>query len=249
MSLIEFANVDLEYPLRENIGSSLKDYIVRGLFRRKHNPRRMVRALSDLSFRIDEGERVGIIGHNGAGKSTVLRTIAGVYPIARGQRIVDGSICALFDIALGFEMEASGWRNIRYRAFLQGETPTSLKRKIGDIADFTELGDFLDLPLRTYSSGMLMRLAFAIATSSDPEILLIDEVFNTGDLRFQIKAEQRLRDMMDRAQIVVMVGHDLMALMTFCERAIWMDHGQIRDDGRAKPVIGAYCNFVRAAAA
>jgi ABC-type polysaccharide/polyol phosphate transport system ATPase subunit len=178
-----------------------------------------------------------------------LRTIAGVYPIARGRRIVDGSICSLFDIALGFEMNASGWKNIHYRAYLQGETPASLKRKINDIAEFTELGDFLDLPLRTYSAGMLMRLAFAIATSSDPEILLIDEVFNTGDMRFQIKAEQRLRDMVDRAHIVVMVGHDLAALLKFCERVIWMDHGQIREDGRAKRVIISYLHFVRAEAA
>src|SRR5262245_26328943 len=140
MAQIEFENVDLEYPLRD-VRVTLKEYLVRGLFRRSQMPqRKFIRALEGLTLRIDEGERVGIIGYNGAGKSTLLRTIGGIYPIARGRRVVAGSICALFDIALGFEMEASGWQNIYYRSYLQGETPATVKAKLHDIADFSELG-------------------------------------------------------------------------------------------------------------
>lgn len=244
MAAITFEHVDLEYPLR-GPRITLKEYLVRGLFRRGRTPPRpMIHALKDVTFRVCEGERVGIIGHNGAGKSTLLRTLGGIYPIARGRKTVEGSICSLFDIALGFEKEASGWQNIRYRSYLQGETPTTIAAKLPDIAEFCELGDFLNLPLRCYSQGMIMRLAFSIATSSAPEILLIDEVFATGDLAFRKKAEARLRDFMNRAKIVIVVGHDLEFLKEFCERVLWLDHGSLRADGPAKDVIDDYVRMV-----
>jgi ABC-type polysaccharide/polyol phosphate transport system ATPase subunit len=244
MAAITFEHVDLEYPLR-GPRITLKEYLVRGLFRRGRTPPKpMIHALKDISFHVGEGERLGIIGHNGAGKSTLLRTVGGIYPVARGRRLVDGSICSLFDIALGFEKEASGWQNIRYRSYLQGETPATIAAKLPDIADFCELGDFLNLPIRCYSQGMIMRLAFSIATSSAPEILLIDEVFATGDLAFRKKAEARLRDFMNRAKIVIVVGHDLEFLKEFCERVIWLDHGSLRADGPAKDVIDEYVRTV-----
>ena len=168
MAHIEFSHVNLEYPIRENQGLTFKEFIVRGLFRKKKTGVRSIKALSDLSFEIHDGERVGIIGLNGAGKSTLLRTIGGIYPIESGTRTIQGSICSLFDIALGFEPEATGWQNIYFRSYLQGETPRTVKGKLKEIADFTELGDYLNLPIRCYSSGMLMRLAFAIATSAQP---------------------------------------------------------------------------------
>jgi ABC-type polysaccharide/polyol phosphate transport system ATPase subunit len=241
MAHVLFENADLEYPLRD-VRVTLKEYLVRGLFRRGQlPPRKVIRALKGLTLRIDEGERVGIIGFNGAGKSTLLRTIGGIYPIARGKRVVEGSICALFDIALGFEMDATGWQNIYYRSYLQGETPATVKAKLRDIADFSELGEFLDLPLRCYSHGMVMRLAFSIATSSQPEILLIDEVFGTGDIVFQEKAEARMKEFMHKAKIVITVAHNLEFVRRFCQRALWLYEGSLRADGPAGPVCDEYC--------
>ncbi len=240
MASIVLENIDLEYPLRDQ-QVSLKEYLLKGVFRKRLLKRQtFVHALKSVSVTIREGERVAIVGHNGAGKSTILKTIAGIYPIKRGQRTVDGSICSLFDIMLGFEPEASGLENIHFRSYLQGASPTQVKERLDEIADFTELGDFLKLPVRCYSSGMAMRLAFAIATSTEPEILLLDEFFATGDLAFQKKAEARMRAFLDKAKIVVMVGHHLEVLKKICERALWFDHGQLRADGPAGQVIQQY---------
>jgi ABC-type polysaccharide/polyol phosphate transport system ATPase subunit len=238
MSLIELNNADLVYPVRENRGMTLKEFVVHGIFRRRLiEKRKTVHALSGINLRIVDGERVGIIGHNGAGKSTLLRTIAGVFPISSGRRTIDGKICSLFDITVGFEPAATGWENIRFRSYLQGETPQTLRTKAPEIGEFSELKEFLDLPISCYSTGMTTRLAFAIATSSDPEIMLIDEVFSAGDLSFQKKAEARMQDLMHKAQIVVMVLHNLEFLEQFCTRLLWLQRGQIIADGPAKQII------------
>jgi len=240
MASIVCENVDLEYPLRDN-STTFKEFIVKGLFRKALTKRRtLVQALKGVNLHIGHGERVGIIGNNGAGKSTLLRTIAGVYPPTRGECHVTGDVCSLFDISVGFEIEATGWKNMYYRSFLQGATPQEVRERAKDIGDFTELGEFLDLPLRTYSSGMLIRLAFAIATARNPEILLIDEFFGAGDITFQKKAEQRMKDLIGKANIVIMVGHALQYFRTNCERVLWMEKGVIRADGDSNTVIDAY---------
>jgi lipopolysaccharide transport system ATP-binding protein len=199
-----------------------------------------IRALQDISLDMGDGDRVGIIGHNGAGKSTLLKLLAGIYPPSRGRRLVQGRISSLFEISLGFEMEASGWENIAYRGYLQGETPRSVRAKMQAIADFSELGSFLDMPVRYYSAGMLVRLAFSIATAIEPEILLIDEVLAVGDLAFQDKARQRMQDMMAKARLIVFVSHDLEALGRLCNRAIWLDHGRIMEVGPVEHAVAAY---------
>jgi lipopolysaccharide transport system ATP-binding protein len=189
---------------------------------------------------------IGIIGHNGAGKSTLLKLLAGVYPPSKGALTVEGKISSLFELSLGFEHDASGWENIFYRGYLQGETPKSVRAKMQGIADFSELGDFLNMPVRYYSAGMLVRLAFSIATAIDPEILLVDEVLGAGDMAFQAKARQRMCDMMSKARLIVMVSHDMDALAKLCESGIWMDHGQVRRQGPIHEVIAAYTDSVQA---
>lgn len=240
MAKIELEDLNLTFQVRKNSGVTLKEFVVRGLFRQSANPRMTVHALRDINLAVRDGERLGIIGHNGAGKSTLLRLLAGIYPPSGGRRLVTGQISSLFDIALGFEGDATGWENIGYRSYLQGETPRTIRGKIDAIAEFSELGDFLNMPVRYYSAGMSVRLAFAIATAIEPEILLVDEVLSVGDLAFQEKARRRMRDMMSKAKIIVMVSHDLGSIAKLCDRAIWMDHGTIRLGGPTAEVVAAY---------
>ncbi len=246
---IELDDVNLEFQVRRYKRLSLKEFLVRGMFSKAANPVIHVHALKAVSLRVGEGERVGVIGHNGAGKSTLLKLLAGIYPPSTGSRKVIGRISSLFDITLGFEQDASGWENIYYRSYLQGETPQSVKSKVQEIADFSELGEFLDMPVRYYSAGMMIRLAFAIATAIEPEILIVDEVLAVGDLAFQQKATQRIRAMMEQARLMVIVSHDLDRLRDLCSRIVWMDHGQVKLDGRPADIVAAYQrHFHRAAA-
>jgi ABC-type polysaccharide/polyol phosphate transport system ATPase subunit len=249
MARIELDRVGLTFRVKQGRGS-LKELFISRLLHRKRAPAAMVvNALTDVSLSIGPGERVGIVGHNGAGKSSLLKLLAGVYPPTAGRCHVEGHISSLFDISLGFEVEGTGWENIVYRGYLQGETPRSIRDKIREIAEFTELGEFLNMPVRHYSAGMKVRLAFSIATAVKPEVLLVDEVLSVGDMAFQVKARQRMRDMMARAELIVMVSHDLNSLRTFCQRGIWMDHGKVRLDGPIKDVVQAYADSVRRPAA
>lgn len=249
MVAIDLENVNLNFTVRRYKRLSLKETLIRGMFSKAANPVIHVHALQNLTLKVDEGERLGVIGHNGAGKSTLLKLLAGIYPPTTGSRDVRGRISSLFDITLGFEQDASGWENIYYRSYLQGETPNSVKGKVQEIADFCELGEFLDMPVRYYSAGMMIRLAFAIATAIEPEILIVDEVLAVGDLAFQQKATDRIRAMMAQARLMVIVSHDLERLKTLCSRVIWMDHGQVKLDGPPVPTITAYQqHFHRAAA-
>jgi ABC-type polysaccharide/polyol phosphate transport system ATPase subunit len=249
MARIELDDVSLTFHVRKCGRVTLKEFLVRQLFRKSVNPFMEVRALQDVSLKMSDGDRIGIIGHNGAGKSTLLKLLAGIYPPTQGTRKVDGQISSLFDIALGFEFDASGYENIRYRGYLQGETRRSIDAKMDGIAEFSELGDFLDMPVRYYSAGMLVRLAFSIVTSVDPEILLVDEVLSVGDLAFQTKARQRMVEMMGKARLIVMVSHDLNSIASCCNRGIWLDHGTVRGDGPVNEVIAAYTAAVQGAPA
>jgi lipopolysaccharide transport system ATP-binding protein len=241
MGRIELNHVSLTFRVRQQRErTSLKDMLVRRLLGRPINPMIKVRALQDVSLNVRAGERIGILGHNGAGKSTLLKLLAGIYPPTRGTRLVEGQISSLFEIALGFEADATGWENIYYRSYLQGETPRTVRGKIDGIAEFSGLGDFLKIPVRYYSAGMMVRLAFSIATAVEPEVLLVDEVLNVGDQDFQEKARRRMREMMDRAEVIVLVSHDLDSLARLCDRGIWMEQGRIREQGPIEEVSLAY---------
>jgi ABC-type polysaccharide/polyol phosphate transport system ATPase subunit len=248
MARIVMDHVSLSFHVRQHQRVSFKEYMVKRLFRRKVNPFLHVNALQDVSLEIHCGDRLGVIGHNGAGKSTLLRVLAGIYPPTSGALHVEGAVSSLFDIALGFEPECSGWENICFRGYLQGETPRSIKSKMQPIADFSELGDFLNTPVRYYSAGMRLRLAFSIATAIEPEILLVDEVLSVGDLAFTEKATQRMHDMMAKANLIVMVSHDLESIVRVCDRIAWMDHGRIRQIGKPADVVAAYTQWANSCA-
>jgi ABC-type polysaccharide/polyol phosphate transport system ATPase subunit len=241
MARIELDQVSLTFRVRQNSRLTFKEWLLKRMFRESVNPIAEIPALQDVTLRVEQGERVGVLGHNGAGKSTLLKLLAGIYPPTAGRRVVEGRISSLFDIALGFEFEANGWDNIRFRSYLQGETRRSVRRKEQAIAEFSELEEkFLNMPVRYYSAGMLVKLAFSIATAIDPEVLLVDEVLSAGDLNFQHKARARMREMMARAHLFVMVSHDLVSLEKFCDRLIWMDHGRVRQIGTPAEIIAAY---------
>jgi ABC-type polysaccharide/polyol phosphate transport system ATPase subunit len=192
MERITLDNVHLLFTPYNRLAVSLKDSVLRHLLRRQGPPRPQVHALRGVSFAVRDGERLGILGHNGAGKSSLLRVLAGVYRPTSGACCIHGRISSLFELTMGFEPEATGWENIRYRGYMQKETPRSIRAKMAEIARFSELGPALDMPIRYYSSGMLIRLAFAIASAVEPEVLLIDEVLAASDLAFIEKARRRL---------------------------------------------------------
>jgi lipopolysaccharide transport system ATP-binding protein len=248
MPSIDIQNVLLTFNVQQNQKISLKEYVLKGMFRRSVNRGVTIHALTDITLAAREGDRIGIIGHNGAGKSTLLKLIAGIYPPTQGSLTVQGRICSLFDITLGFEQEATGWENIVFRSFLQGESPAKVRAKLDAVGAFTELGEFLSVPVRNYSAGMLMRLAFAIATAAEPEVLLVDEVLAVGDMAFQIKARTRMRELMATSRLMVVVSHDLNTIRDTCNRVIWMKQGKIVMEGDSADVIRKYKEAVTAQA-
>ncbi|MBI3408025.1 MAG: ABC transporter ATP-binding protein [Planctomycetes bacterium] len=245
MPSIQLDHVSMTFKIRQQYQITFKEYLLRRMSRQERNPVTTIHALRDVNLNIATSERVAVIGANGSGKSTLLRLLAGVYHPTRGKRRVRGRVSSLFELNLGFEMESTGWKNMLYRGYLQGETPRTMRKKTEAIAAFSGLGRFLDLPVRYYSAGMMVRLAFSIATAIQPEILLVDEVLSAGDLAFQERARKRMCDIMETAGIVVMVSHDLESLRGFCERGVWLEKGQVAKDGPIDEVIDAYVGHVR----
>jgi lipopolysaccharide transport system ATP-binding protein len=199
-----------------------------------------VEALKDINLEIHQGERVGLLGLNGAGKSTLLKVMAGIYPPTSGRVERLGHVCPMFEFATGFEMNQSGWDNIRIRGLLLGMSPSEIESKLNEIAEFTELGEFLSYPVRTYSSGMFIRLAFAVSTSINPEILLLDEVMGAGDIRFAEKAKKRMFEFMEQGKILVFSSHNFELLKTYCSRTILLERGLAVADGPTGEIIEMY---------
>ena len=240
MASIDVTDASITFTATQSKQVTFKEYLLKGLFRKSVNPQIAIHALTGINLTARDGDRIGIIGHNGAGKTTLLKLLAGIYTPTTGTAKVEGRVCSLFDISVGFENEATGWENIVYRSYLQGESPSSLKGKMQEIAEFSELGEFLSIPVKNYSAGMRMRLAFSIATAAQPEVLLVDEVLAVGDMAFQIKAKARMRAMMSVSRLMVVVSHDLNTIRDTCTRVIWMRRGQVVQEGPPREVVRAY---------
>jgi lipopolysaccharide transport system ATP-binding protein len=240
-SYIRLRNATLSFPSSLYNALTLKEEVFKVLNLGKRSTLLYdVTALNGLDLDIHEGEKVGIIGRNGAGKSTLLKAMAGIYPLQSGTIETSGRIRSLFELSVGFEPDATGRENITYRGLLLGETPKGVKEKEQAIIDFADIGDFIDFPLKTYSAGMMVRLAFAISTSINGDILLLDEILAAGDAGFQEKAKKRMQELIDEARIIVVVSHDMAAIRRICTRAIYLRGGKLIADGNVDDVIKEY---------
>ncbi|HDR9485796.1 MULTISPECIES: ABC transporter ATP-binding protein [Burkholderia] len=240
MSSIEVVNVSLKFRLYHDKTPSLKDYLAQFFRSKSHSKFTDFWALKNVSLTIRRGDRVGIVGHNGAGKSTLLKTICRIYSAQSGDVKITGRVAPLIEIGAGFNPEFSGRDNIYFSGSILGYSKDELRRLEGEIIEFTELEEFIDTPVKYYSTGMYMKLAFAIATAVHPEILILDEVFAGGDASFIAKAKQRMTEFIDKASIMVCVSHDMDLLKTLCNRVVWLDHGQVKADGNPDEIITQY---------
>lgn len=245
MNIIDLRNASLTFRVRQHGRITLKELLIHGWMRPSYNPFIEVRALKNINYTFREGDRVGLLGHNGAGKSTLLRLLAGIYPPTEGEVINRGRVNSMLDIGVGVDMESTGWENIHFSCLLQGDHPAAIQRKSKEIAEFSELGEALNMPARCYSSGMHVRLMFSIATCIEPDILIMDEILGAGDLSFQEKANRRMMELIDRARILVLASHNMHTLRTLCTHLIWLDHGEIRMEGSPDEVIDCYERYMR----
>lgn len=243
-ALIRSKGVCLDYPIFEGRGRSLRHHLIEmgmgGLIRFESTRTTTVAALSDITFEAFPGDRIGIIGRNGAGKSTLLRVISGIYQPTQGNFEVDGMVTPLLSLALGMEPDATGIENIRIASTLMGRTPREIESCIPDILEFTELGEFLALPIRTYSKGMQTRLAFAIATSFVSDILVIDEAISAGDAFFFRKAEERIKNLIAQSHIMFLASHSEAAIRQFCNKAMLLERGRLVAFGPVEEVLQRY---------
>jgi ABC-2 type transport system ATP-binding protein len=200
----------------------------------------IIEALADVNLRLEHGARVALVGHNGAGKTTLLRLLAGIYEPTRGVAEIRGRVAPIFDLGVGMDPEISGLENIMIRGLFLGMTRKQMEARVDDIADFTELGDFLRMPLRTYSTGMRVRLALGVVTSIDPEILLLDEGIGAVDAAFLEKSKRRLGDLVERSGLLVFASHSDEFLRDLCDSAIWMEHGRVKQQGELEEILRAY---------
>jgi ABC-2 type transport system ATP-binding protein len=240
---IETHQASVEFPIFDAKTRSLKKAVlgmVGGNIASDQRKVPVIEALNDISITINEGDRVALVGHNGAGKSTLLRLLSGIYEPTRGTARIEGKVAPVFDLGVGMDPEISGYENIMIRGLFLGMNRKQMEARVDQIADFTELGDFLAMPLRTYSTGMRVRLALGVVTSIDPEILLFDEGIGAVDAAFLEKAKERLEELVSRAGLLVFASHSDQFLRRLCTSAIWMEHGRVKQQGELREVLTAY---------
>jgi ABC-2 type transport system ATP-binding protein/lipopolysaccharide transport system ATP-binding protein len=249
-AVIRLDGVSVLFPVYQAGSRSLKKRILfhgsRGNIGRDANDHIVVAALRDISLSVAAGDRLALIGANGAGKTTLLRTMAGIYEPVQGEVRTRGRISPMLDINLGIDVDLNGYDNIHLRAALLGLSSQQIEQFLPEIAEFTELGDYLDMPVRTYSAGMVLRLSFAVATCFQPEILLMDESILTGDARFLGKAESRIQSFIQQASALVLASHSLELTKRWCNKGLWLDQGRIRMSGPIEAVVEEYQRFASA---
>lgn len=240
MSQISIKNLTVNFRIYHDRSPSLKDYISNIFKTQAHSRYSDFSALKNVSLEINPSERVGIIGHNGAGKSTLLKTLCGIYEPTEGEIKVQGRIAPLLEIGAGFHPEFTGRENIYLNGAILGYSKAQLREIEQEVIDFAEVQEFIDTPVKYYSTGMYMRLAFSLATAVHPQILILDEMFAGGDAGFVEKAKTRMHEMISKADIMVVVSHDHNLLLSLCNRIVWLDHGQIVADGNPSQIIKSY---------
>ena len=244
MSFINLQNVSVEFPIYNSTSRSLKNRVLSiatgGKIERRSDRLVIVRGLDDVSLTLRDGDRVGLIGHNGSGKTTLLRVLSGIYTPTHGSAIISGNCVSLININLGIDPDATGKENIRLRSAMMGMPPEEINQKFEQIAEFSGLGEFLDVPFRTYSSGMQLRLAFATSTAVRPEILIMDEWLSTGDEDFKERANIRMHDLVNSTKILVLASHSKELMRKNCNRVIWLEHGKVKLDGHPEEILPIY---------
>lgn len=238
MEIIKAENVSMRFRLSADRITSMKEYVVRMVTGRLQY--KEFWALRNVSFSVEKGEVLGVIGHNGAGKSTLLKVISGILRPTEGSVTVQGNIVPMLELGSGFDYDMTGRENIFLNGAILGYSKEFLTAKYQEIVDFSELGDFIDEPLRNYSSGMMMRLAFSIATVVEPEILIVDEILAVGDADFQAKSKRRMMELMSGGTTVLLVSHTLSQVREMCDKVLWIEHGQVQGYGEAKVLCDAY---------
>jgi lipopolysaccharide transport system ATP-binding protein len=252
MASIKLENVIVDFPIYNASSRSLKQRFIGaatgGRLAADTTGHVIVRALDGISLEFHDGERIGLVGHNGSGKSTLLRVLGGAYVPTSGSALIEGKVGSLIDISLGIDPEATGRENILIRGALLGLKRAEIDSYATELIEFTGLGNFIDMPLRTYSTGMQLRLAFAISTVRRPEVLLMDEWLGAADEEFEPRMVNRLNDLVSSSNILIIASHTVELLRKLCSRVVWLNQGRVEADGEPKDILPKYINQSRAAA-
>lgn len=243
---IELNHVNLTFEIEKEKIDTLKESFIRTIKGNKSEKLKL-HALKDITFKIYKGEKVGIIGFNGAGKSTLLNVITGIYPIDDGEMHTNGRISPLLSLGAGFDYNYTGRKNILLNGAVLGQSKEYIESKMDEIIEFSELGEFIDIPIKNYSSGMLAKLGFSIATAVNPDILIIDEILSVGDINFQKKSADKIRSLMDEGTTVILVSHSIAQIRELCDKAIWIDNGKIKKIGEVNKVCDKYVKYAEKA--
>lgn len=239
--MVEVNDVSMRFNLGIDKGFSLKQWFV-DVGKRKKKPKNEFWALTDVSFKVQKGEVIGLIGSNGAGKSTMLKIVAGVMKPTKGEVKAYGNICPMIELGAGFDTQLTARENIYLNGAIMGYSKAFIDSKFQEIVDFSELHDFLDVPVQNFSSGMVARLAFSVATVVDPEILIVDEILSVGDMAFQAKSEQKMLSMINGGTTVLFVSHSIDQIKKMCDKVVWLDHGHIKMVG-GKEICDEYVKY------